>query len=66
MADRLPPSAIDTINAAIDEVMTAYDDADFKFDGVLDIGDELYALGLLVERNLIAEARELYSETHDA
>lgn len=54
--------AVAVIDNAINEVMNAYAEAGWTFDGVIDVGDHLQALGDLVGRNLVGEARETYEE----
>ena len=50
------------IRNAIREVVAQYESAGVTFDGVVDIGDGLHALGALVGRDLRAEVIKAYEE----
>jgi hypothetical protein len=58
----MTPDEMDVVHDAIDEVLMAYSDSGYTFDGVLDVGDSLQSLGALVGRDLRQEAIEAYDE----
>jgi hypothetical protein len=59
-----PRHLVVVIDNAINEVLARMASSGDTFDGVIDIGDGLHALGMLTGRDVRAEVAKAYEEDH--